>query len=163
MCANYKTGLGVFFFSISKRGMDHFFYAIVNPALPSTHPSNHPSIYSSFQCHTILHKKGATGDLLYKFAPHMCKSQDRFGPCFLFCFALFCFPCCKQDRYGPFSFPLLWVRQVWTVFFIHCCKHPYTLLSFHPPTHPSSLLHLCTNKEQLAIFFNRSKFSTLNF
>ena len=33
-----------------------------------------------------------------------------------------------------------------------CCKHPYTLLSFHLPTHPSCLLHLRTNKKQLALY-----------
>ena len=51
------------------------------------HPSTHPSIHPSIQCHTFLHKKGATAKLLYEFDPLLCKRQNRWGPVsFLFYF-----------------------------------------------------------------------------
>ena len=43
---------------------------------------NHPPIHPPSQDHTFLHKKGVTGNLLYRFAPILCKLQYRWGPFF---------------------------------------------------------------------------------
>ena len=53
------------------------FIAVSNPitgfgAHPPTHPSLHPQSTIPF-----LHKIGANDNLLYEFAPNLCKSQDR--------------------------------------------------------------------------------------
>ena len=47
---------------------------------PPTHPPTQPPIHPPIQCHTFLRKKGATGNLLHRFAPILCKAQDRRGP-----------------------------------------------------------------------------------
>ena len=41
--------------------------AILKRALAPTHPPIHPSIHPFIQYHTFLHKKGATGNLLFTF------------------------------------------------------------------------------------------------
>ena len=58
------------------RGGPFFSTAILNPAFSSIHTLTHPSI----QCPIFLHKKGVTGQLLYKFSHTLCKSQDRPRP-----------------------------------------------------------------------------------